>query len=134
MKSFFLFNLVPLFKIRILSLIIFASYSLLCYGQDAASPSQKQASNPTTANSINYFKLEIGMHILDCPVLPMRLKDKLMGLNGIKDYNADIKSQSILFNIPAGVVTKEQILNMAGGSGFPAGTVNVLMDNKPFPN
>ena len=134
MKSSFLFSSVPLVKLRILTLIIFASCSVLCYAQDSISLPQKQSVNPAAVSIVNYFKLEIGMHILDCPVLPMRLKDKLMGINGIKDYNTDMKSQSILFNIPAGVVTKEQILNMAAASGFPAGTVTVVMDSKPFHN
>jgi len=74
------------------------------------------------------------MGILNCPVLPPRLKDKLMGLKGIKDYNVDMKNPSILFNIPEGVITKEQIVTMAMGCGFPAQTVNVLVDSKPFEN
>lgn len=74
------------------------------------------------------------MHILECPVLPPRLKEKISAYKGVENYTADWKTQSILFNVPQGVITKEQIVTMAIGCGFPAQAVNVLMDNKPFEN
>ena len=104
----------------------FISFCSVSYGQDTTSSAQKQA--------LSYYKLEIGMHILDCPVLPAGLKNKLMGLKGIKDYTVDMKKECIFFTIPEGVTSKEQIAAIAAGSGFPAGTVNVLLDNKPFTN
>jgi len=112
------------------------SFSMIGFGQDTASSAQKQSLNPAgqMSKGVNYFKIEVGMHIMDCPVLPSRLQEKLMGLNGIKDYNKDMKTQSITFNIPEGVITKEQIVTIASGCGFPAQSINVLVDSKPFVN
>ena len=102
--------------------------SLFCYSQavDSTASALKQP--------VQYVKMEIGMHILDCPVLPNALKTKLMALKGIKDYTIDQKTQSILFNVPEGAVTKEQLDAIARGCSFPAKSVNVLMDSKPFVN
>ena len=72
------------------------------------------------------------MHILDCPVLPARLKEKISVLQGVKDYSVDSKSQSILFNVPEGVTTIEQIKNMATACDFPPTSINILQGDKPF--
>lgn len=110
------------------SLIFLAciSFSGFSFGQDAVSPAQ------TSAAATNYFKIEVGSGILDCPVLPMRLKEKISALKGMKDYTVDTKSHSILFNVPEGVATIEQIKNMAISCAFPPTSINILMDNKPF--
>lgn len=110
----------------VLTLCLIPYTAIPSFAQDTTSSASKQP--------LNYYKIEVGMGILNCPVLPPRLKDKLMGLKGIKDYNVDMKNPSILFNIPEGVITKEQIVTMAMGCGFPAQTVNVLVDSKPFEN
>ena len=109
-------------------IILFLLCSLFSYGQsvDSSATVQKQ--------SLQYVKIEIGMHILDCPVLPPQLKEKLMTLKGIKDYTVDLKSESILFNIPEGVVTREDIKAIAARCGFPEKSVTILMDSKPFVN
>lgn len=113
-------------KHAVLVFFLIAGCSDFTFGQDTSLSAQKQ--------SLQYFKVEIGMHILDCPVLPPCLKNKLMTLNGIKDYKVDGISQSIQFNIPEGAVTKEQIAAMAAGCSFPAAAVNVMVDTKPFSN
>lgn len=97
----------------------------ISFAQDTAT-AQKQ--------SLNYFKIEIGMHIIDCPVLPRCLQDKLMTLNGIKDCNKNIIKECIMFNIPSGAITKEQIISIAIGCSFPKEAINVLVDTKPFAN
>lgn len=102
-------------------------------GHTQSTTTTPELSNPPAQNTaLNYVRLDIGMHILDCPVLPPQLKSKLMTIKGIKDYTVDMKTESILFNVPEGAVTKEQIEAMAARSGFPAGTVIVKIDNKPF--
>ena len=90
-----------------------------------------QAQDSSAVKTTNYYKIEVGI-IIDCPVLPMSLHDKLIGLKGIKDFKKDQASQSITFNIPEGVITIEQIKNMATGCSFPPSYVNISMDNKPF--
>ena len=99
--------------------------TLNSFAQDTTSVAQKQ--------SLNYFKIEVGI-IIDCPVLPMNLHDKLIGLKGIKDYHKNQQAQNITFNIPEGVITKEQVIAIAVSCGFPAQSINVLMDKKPFSN
>ena len=122
------------FKCKMFLAFIFAFACLVGYGQDS-SAIKKQPANPVSnAIGVNYFKIEVGMHILDCPVLPARLKEKVSALKGMKDYTVDAKSQSILFNIPEGVTTAEQIKNMAVNCAFPSTSINVLMDHKPFAN
>lgn len=79
-----------------------------------------------------YVKIEIGHHILDCPVLPSNLKRKLMELEGISDYKVDKETESIRFIIPQGVITQEQIATIAKDAGFPADDIKVFMDDKPF--
>ncbi len=106
------------------TVIISVSLCSISFGQNANAPQ---------SSSLNYFKIEIGI-IIDCPVLPMRLHDQLMTLKDIKDYNKDNARSCITFNVPEGTVTKEQIMNMAISSGFPAKMVTILMDNKPFAN
>ena len=118
-KTAFLF-----FRNFISSFIVFISFYSLSYGQDT-SAIQKQSAT-------NYYKIEIGMHILDCPVLPNRLKEKISALKGMKDYAVDTKSQSILFNVPEGVTTIEQLKNMATACDFPPTSINILQGNKPF--
>ena len=110
---------------------IFISVAFVCcamasYGQDTSATAKNQ--------TLSYFKIEVGMHILDCPVLPPRLKTKLMGYNGIQDYRTDMGTQSILFTIPEGTLTKEQIQKIAESCDFPPTSVNVLMSAKPFTN
>ena len=104
--------------------LIFASVCSLSYAQDTTSV-QKQIAT-------SYYKIEIGMHILDCPVLPNRLKEKVVALKGVKDYTVDMKSQSIFFNVPDGVTTIEQLKNMATACDFPPTSINILQGNKPF--
>ena len=103
----------------------FISFCSVSHGQDTTSASQKQVST-------NYYKIEVGMHILDCPVLPNRLKEKVLALKGVKDYTVDMKSESIFFNVPDGVTSIEQIKNMATASDFPPTSINILQGNKPF--
>lgn len=120
---------IPLFLVALLC-IGFADLSM---GQTTTSPVQNP--EPVTQNTpLSYFKIEVGMHILDCPVLPPQLKAKLMTLQGIKDYAVNMKGETILFTLPEGVATKEQIVKIALNSGFPASAVNVLIDSKPFTN
>jgi len=69
--------------------------------------------------ALDYVKLEIRMHILDCPVLPAQLKEKLMTVKGIKDYSIDRNYETIQFNVPAGTVTKEALEKVAASCGFP---------------
>src|SRR5438477_7926073 len=116
------------FSFIALLVIVFLSFSDFSFGQNAASSSQ------TSTAAINYFKIEVGSGILDCPVLPMRLKEKISVLQGVKDYSVDKKIHSILFNVPEGVTSVEEIKKMAIGCAFPETTINVLMDKKPFPN
>ena len=115
-------------KTKRTTLIFFliVSCTFFGFGQDTSATAQKQ--------TLQYFKVEIGMNILDCPVLPPCLKNKLMTFNGIKDYKVDEISQSIRFNIPEGVITKEQIVIMSVGCSFPAKSVNVIVSTKPFSN
>ena len=108
----------------ILIVVFCALSSIHSYAQDSTSV-QKQ--------TLNYFKIEVGI-VIDCPVLTMRIKEKLAAVQGIKDYSKNRDKQNITFNIPEGVVTKEQVISIAVSSGFPAHLVNVLMDNKPFSN
>ena len=106
--------------IRIIISIVFASIVSLSYAQDS-----------TAAKPINYYKIEVGI-IVDCPVLTMRVHDKLMEVKGIKDYSKNRDKQNITFNLPEGVLTKEQVQAIAVSSGFPAQSINVVMDTKPF--
>ena len=113
--------------------ILCIGFGELSFAQATSNPVQDPA--PVTQNSsMNYFKIEVGMHILDCPVLPPQLKSKLMTLQGIKDYTVNMKNETILFTLPEGVATKEQIVKIALNSGFPASAVNVIVDTKPFVN
>ena len=112
-------------KQSILITAIFSFFTILCLGQEATT---------TKKPVLNYYKIEVGMNILDCPVLPTRLKEKLSTINGIKDYIIDKKSQSILFNIPAGVITAAQIADIATACSFPKQSINVSVDKKPFPD
>lgn len=112
------------FKHLIILVIAFGAYSISGYAQDTTS---------VQATPMSYFKVEIGI-IVDCPVLPVRLHDQLIGLKGIKDYKKDKKAQSIFFTVPEGVTTKEQVMSIAVACGFPAHLVNVRIDNKPFTN
>lgn len=121
------------FKHIVLMIVIFISCCLIGYGQPVNIPSSDTTS-ALRKQSVNYFKIEIGLHIMDCPVLPMNLKSKLMEFKGIKDYNADVKKQCILFNVPVGVTTKDQVEAIAIASGFPKESIKVLMDTKPFAN
>ena len=102
---------------------VFSFFFLLGYSQDSASVAKNQP--------LSYFKIEIGI-IVNCPVLPTCLQDKLIGLKGIKDFKKDQTSQSITFNIPEGVTTIEQVKSMALSCSFPASYVNILVDKKPF--
>lgn len=127
------------FKKQIFVTLLFVCYSLFSYGQTVGSSSartEKTTLEDSSATgkkpSLNYVKIEIGMHILDCPVLPVRLKNKLMTLKGINGYYVNVKTQSILFNIPEGVVTKEQISAIAVNAGFPPQDIAVFMEDKPF--
>ena len=74
------------------------------------------------------------MHILDCPVLPVQLKEKLMTIKGIKDYAVDKTVETIQFNVPEGTVTKEGLEKLTQSCGFPVNSVGVLIDTKPFTN
>src|ERR1051326_2112726 len=75
--------------------------SQILFAQDSASVKQ------TTAT--NYFKIEVGMHILDCPVLPARLKEKISKFNGMKNYYVSVNKQYIIFDVPEGVTSIEQL-------------------------
>lgn len=110
--------------IRIFISLLFACIVSLSYSQDSTS-AQKQGTN--------YYKVEVGI-IIDCPVLTMRIKDKLTAVQGMKDYSRNRDKQNITFNFPEGVLTKEQVISIAVSSGFPAQSINVLMDTKPFSN
>ena len=113
---------------------IFSCISLLGYSQDSTLVAKNQSLSPAgNTNGVNYFKIEIGI-IVNCPVLPTCLKEKLMSLKGIDNYKKDQMTQSITFNIPDGVITKEQIKTIAIGCAFPEQFINVLMSNKPFTN
>lgn len=92
------------------------------------------SSSAVQNQSLTYVKMEIGMHILDCPVLPLQLKTKLMTVKGIQDYAVNLKDETILFAVPQGTLTKEQVNKIAVSCGFPVNAVNVIMDSKPFPN
>ena len=119
-----IFKSVSLFYKFFFIISFFISFCSVSYGQDTTSSAQKQA--------LSYYKLEIGMHILDCPVLPNRLKEKVLAIKGVKDYTVDMKSESIFFNVPDGVISIEQIKNMATASDFPPTSINILQGNKPF--
>ena len=121
------------FFIKITLLIALGFCFSISYSQDT-SAAQKQIANPSAAGATNYFKIEIGMGILGCPILPVRLKEKILTLKDVKDYHVDTKSQSILFSVPEGVATIEQIKNMAISCSFPATSINVHMNTKPFAN
>jgi hypothetical protein len=104
--------------------------SLLSFGQSAGI-----AATPDSISTVarQYVKIEVGMHILDCPVLPKQLKEKLMQVKGIQGYREDAFTQCIYFNIPEGAITREQIVGLALGCAFPAQAVNVLINRIPFP-
>jgi hypothetical protein len=107
--------------------------SLLSFGQTESTPSPDSAAiGQNTA--LSYVKLEIRMHILDCPVLPAQLKEKLMTVKGIKDYTVDKNYETIQFNVPEGALTKESIEKITLSCGFPVNSVNILLDSKPFVN
>ena len=118
-------------KTKIILLAAVLTLYLIPY---AAIPSFSQDTTSAQEQTLSYFKIEVGMHITDCPVLPTCLQGKLMAFAGIKDYNKDMKNQCIQFNTPEGVITKEQILNLAVGCGFPVQSLNILVDSKPFSN
>ena len=122
-------------RVPFFSVLIF----LICFAAPAFSqflPPLVQPSNDTTVSigPKQYVKIEVGMHILDCPVLPSNLKGKLMGVKGIRDYREDYKAQSIYFNTPKDGISKEQIESIAKGCAFPPGSVNVILSDKPFTN
>jgi hypothetical protein len=110
-----------IFKRNFLFTVLFIGFSLISFGQDTTA--QKQ-----------YVKIEVGMHILDCPVLPKNLKEKLLTVQGIKDYREDMMTQSIYFNVPEGALSKEQIMTIATSCAFPPNSISVLLDKKPFTN
>ena len=85
-----------------------------------------------TKQSEQYVKIEVGHHILRCPVLPSCLKPKLMDVKGIRNYILDEPTSCITFSIPKGVTTAEQIGKMAVNCSFPAEDVKVSMADKPF--
>lgn len=127
-------------KVTTLSLKLNLFITVLCICFSQASRAQAAISPaPDTAiaaqnQPFQYVKIEVGMHILDCPVLPPQLKEKLMTLTGIKDYQVNKTSETILFSIPEGIITKEQIVNLAVRCGFPMSAVNVITQSKPFTN
>ena len=118
------------FTLNFLLALFLTGSSLFGFGQSVGSTAQ----DSTVSVQKQYVKIEIGMHILDCPVLPKELKRKLMTVKGIQDYKEDAFSQSVYFNIPEGAISKEQIVNVALGCAFPAQSINVLMAAKPFIN
>ena len=85
-----------------------------------------------TKQSEQYVKIEVGHHILRCPVLPSCLKPKLMELKGIRNYILDEPTSCITFSISRGAITSEQIVSMAVSCAFPEADVKVLMADKPF--
>ena len=122
LKTTFLFS--GTFKRFIFISNIFICFCSLSYGQDTTVV-QKQF-------ALAYYKIEIGMGIVKCPVLPTRLRERLTSIKGLKDYTLDTETQCAKFDIPEGTLTKEQVYNIAIGCGFPAQAVNILVDNKPF--
>lgn len=115
----------PMSLSRIFIVIALGFCFSLSYGQDSSAV-QKQS------GKIEYFKIEVGMGIMGCPVLPVRLKEKISALKGVDNYHSDMTCQCILFNVPEGVVTTEEIKTIAISCSFPPTSINVLMGNKPF--
>src|SRR6266545_868341 len=99
--------------IRFFISIVFACIASFGYSQD---------STASQAKGTNYYKIEVGI-IIDCPVLTMRIKDKLTAMQGIKDYSKNRDKQNITFNFPEGTVTKEQVQAIAVNCGFPAQSI-----------
>jgi hypothetical protein len=120
-------SIIDVLKLNFL-IALFVCFSLASHGQAMKPAPADSASSAQT----QYVKIEVGMHILDCPVLPKHLKEKLMTVKGIKDYQEDAFTQSIYFSIPQGAITKEEIVKVATSCAFPPNTVNVLMAEKPF--
>lgn len=118
-------------KLTFLVAVLFTCFSLSAYAQ---SPSTTSAdSSAILTGPRQYVKIAIGMHILDCPVLPKQLKEKLMNVRGINAYHEDQFTQSVYFDIPEGAITAEQIKAVAIHCAFPAQAVEVVMNSKPFP-
>jgi hypothetical protein len=109
---------------RILLVILFSFSLSAAFSQDSTAAQSKGTS---------YYKIEVGI-IIDCPVLTMRVHDKLIAVNGIKDYSKNREKQNITFNLPEGTLTKEQVQAIAVSCGFPAQSINIVVDNKPFGN
>ena len=107
-------------------------FSLSSFAQATGASSTDSSVVPNSV--LSYVKIEVGMHILDCPVLPKSLKAKLLTVKGIKDYQEDQMTQSIYFNMPQGAISKDQILNLAKDCAFPPASLVVLMADKPFTN
>ena len=118
---------------KILFSVLCFSFSLMGFAQSAVAVS-KDSVSATEQQHLKYVKIEVGLNILDCPVLPPNLKAKLMTLKGIRDYAVNRKNETILFALPDGVVTKEGVVAIARSCGFPAEAVNVIMADKPFVN
>lgn len=108
--------------IRILFSIVFACVFSSGYSQDSTSVQNQK---------LSYYKIDAGI-IIDCPVLTMRIHDKLMAVKGIKEYDKNRPLQSIFFALPEGTYTKEQVVNLAVGCGFPEQSIKVFMDSNPF--
>ena len=121
-------NVSKMFKPSFLVTILCTCLSVFSYGQTT----QALSGDSVSAAQRQYVKMEIGMNILDCPVLPKQLKEKLSVVKGIQDYQEDVFTQSIYFNIPAGAITKEQIAKVAAACAFPPNSVKVLMAEKQF--
>lgn len=122
-----------MFKPHFWVILICLFFARLSFGQTANAPSGDSVTIMQN-QPLQYVKIEVGMHILDCPVLPPQLKEKLMGVKGIRDYTVNRKDETILFAVPEGVITKEQIVAAAVRCGFPVSAVNVIMGSKPFTN
>lgn len=112
-------------------LIQLASVALLTLCFSFSTKAQSQQPDSAT---LRYFKIDVGMHILDCPVLPPNLRAKLLTLKGIKDYTVNFKAETIQFTVPDGVVTPEVVVKIAMSCGFPQQAVNVSVSDKPFTN
>jgi hypothetical protein len=82
--------------------------------------------------AVQFVKIEIGDHILRCPVLPACLKPALMKIQGISDYHSDVPADCITFSMPQGVTTAEEITFMATNCAFPKNDVKVIIADKAF--